>query len=196
MLNLRLSSGIHFAFVLMLVEFTSACLFHKSPPQAFTPPPPQVEKPAPPVQTPTLPAPPEIAGDPNATVPPETPVAVPEAPAPPAPKPPARRAVVPPRAVTPPAQADQTPPPRLGPMLTPDQLRDYNRTLDESLDRVKKILAALSRKNLNSEQADTANRISTFQKQAEQERELDLVTAVNLAKRADLLAQDLMERVP
>jgi len=81
-------------------------------------------------------------------------------------------------------------------MLTPDQLRDYNRALDESLDRVKKALAVLARKNLNPEQADTANRISTFQKQAEEERELDLVTAVNLAKRADLLAHDLLERVP
>jgi hypothetical protein len=39
-------------------------------------------------------------------------------------------------------------------------------------------------------------RIQTFQKQAEQARELDLVTAVNLARRADLLAQDLIKRLP
>jgi len=32
--------------------------------------------------------------------------------------------------------------------------------------------------------------------QAEQTREQDLVTAVNLARRADLLAKDLLERLP
>jgi hypothetical protein len=80
-------------------------------------------------------------------------------------------------------------------MLSPDQLREYNRVLDDSLDRVKRALAVLTKKNLSPEQADTANRISTFEKQAEQERDQDLVTAVNLAKRADLLAQDLLLRV-
>jgi hypothetical protein len=40
------------------------------------------------------------------------------------------------------------------------------------------------------------NRIQTFQKQAEQARDADLVTAVNLARRADLLAQDLIKRLP
>jgi hypothetical protein len=51
-------------------------------------------------------------------------------------------------------------------------------------------------KSLNGEQSEIADRIRTFEKQAEQAREQDLVTAVNLAKRADLLAQDLLQRLP
>jgi hypothetical protein len=51
-------------------------------------------------------------------------------------------------------------------------------------------------KALNAEQSEIAERIRTFQKQAEQARDQDLVTAVNLARRADLLAQDLVERLP
>lgn len=86
--------------------------------------------------------------------------------------------------------------PRLGQIFTPDQLRDYNRTLDESLDRVRRALAVVAGKNLNAEQGEIANRIRTFQKQAEQAREQDLVTAVSLARRADLLAQDLLGRLP
>ncbi len=44
--------------------------------------------------------------------------------------------------------------------------------------------------------ARSANRIRTFQKQAEQAREQDLVTAVSLARRAEVLAQDLVGRLP
>jgi hypothetical protein len=57
-------------------------------------------------------------------------------------------------------------------------------------------LAKLDGKRLSPEQMETANRIRTFRKQAEQAREQDLVTAVSLAKRADLLAKDLLERLP
>jgi hypothetical protein len=51
-------------------------------------------------------------------------------------------------------------------------------------------------KNLNPAQSEILNRIRTFQKQAEEAREQDLVTAVSLARRADLLARDLLERLP
>ena len=57
-------------------------------------------------------------------------------------------------------------------------------------------LEILNGKNLTPDQADTRNKISTFQKQAEQYRDQDLVSAMNLAHRADLLAQDLLARVP
>jgi light-regulated signal transduction histidine kinase (bacteriophytochrome) len=88
------------------------------------------------------------------------------------------------------------PAPRLETILTADQLRDYNRSMDESLDRVKKVLATVAGRSLKPELTTIVNRIQTFQKQAEQARELDLVTAVNLARRADLLAQDLIKRLP
>jgi hypothetical protein len=88
------------------------------------------------------------------------------------------------------------PTPRLGQIFTAEQLREYNRAVDESLDRVRKVLGVVAGRNLNPEQTEIVSRIQTFQKQAEQAREQDLVTAVNLARRADLLAQDLVKRLP
>jgi hypothetical protein len=61
---------------------------------------------------------------------------------------------------------------------------------------VRKALVIVAGKNLNAEQTENANRIRTFQKQAEQAREQDLVTAVSLARRADLLAKDLLDHLP
>jgi hypothetical protein len=102
------------------------------------------------------------------------------------------------RATAPPVPIPPEPPPapRLGQIFTADQLRTYNRELDESLDHVKKYLQMIAGKNLNSEQTQMVSRIQTFQRQAEQARDQDLVTAVNLARRADLLAQDLFKRLP
>jgi hypoxanthine-guanine phosphoribosyltransferase len=51
-------------------------------------------------------------------------------------------------------------------------------------------------KNLTAEQKDIVERIKTFRKQAEQAKEEDLLTAVSLAKRADLFAKDLLQRLP
>jgi hypothetical protein len=164
----------------------------------FTPPPPQA-RPKPPAEaTTTLPAPPKIEGDPSNELPPRISTAMPEVPEPPKPTPPARRSAPPARAVTAPPQppAEQPPTPRLGQIFTANESREYNRELNEKLERVRKNLAILAGKNLNGEQVEIVNRIRTFQIQAEQAREQDLVTAVNLARRADLLAQDLIERLP
>jgi hypothetical protein len=92
--------------------------------------------------------------------------------------------------------AEVPPAPRLGQIFTAEQLRDYNRAVDESLDRVRRVLGTVAGRNLNPELSAMVSRIQTFQKQAEQAREQDLVTAVNLARRADLLAQDLVKRLP
>jgi hypothetical protein len=180
--------------VLGLSLTTSSCWFKKSP-RAFTPPPVQPRT-APPQDAPTLPDPPNIDVDPSTAVPPPISTSVPEAPEPPKPVRP-RRGTPPPKvAPLPPQTPDPPAPPKLGQIFTPDQLREYNHLLDESLDRVRKALAVLAKKNLNAEQTEIAARVNTFQKQAEQVREQDLVTAVSLAKRADLLAQDLLDRLP
>ena len=81
-------------------------------------------------------------------------------------------------------------------IITADQRREYTRALDESLESVKRMMDVLATKYLNPEQSEIRVRIGTYQKQAEQERDQDLALAVNLAKRAQLLAQDLLERVP
>jgi len=61
---------------------------------------------------------------------------------------------------------------------------------------VTEALKTAGKKNLSAEQRDTVQTITAFQKQAVQAREEDLVTAVNYAKRADVLAKELLARLP
>ena len=187
--------------LVLLSVATTSCWFRKTP-AVFTPPPPQSRP-----QTvdakepPALPPPPDIEGDRTATLPPPTQETMPPPLEPPKPPPPRRGnvATTPPKPAPPPAPTPtpETPPaPKLGQIYTAEQLREYNRAIDESLDRVRKTLAVVAGKNINAEQSEIADRIRTFQRQAEQAREQDLVTAVSLARRADLLAKDLLERLP
>lgn len=198
------------ALVLACALFSSGCWFSHHPPAAFTPPPPQA---APVAAAPErLPDPPMVASIPDLS---ETsadssstatglspgliPNGVAEAPAPPAPRVPSRRPPVtpPPKPATTAPQPDPQPAPRLGQILSPEQVRESNRTLEESLDRVRKALAILVKKTLSPDQAEILNRIQVFQKQAEDARvERDLVKAVSLARRADVLAKDLQDHVP
>ncbi len=194
MSNLRFSP---LPVVLALSSFCSSCLFRKTPP-SFTPPPPQTQPQMSAKQPVVSSPPPLIAGDPSATIP-NAPVTIPELPAPPAPKPPVRGRPTPvqpkPTQAAPPP--DQPPPPKLGQIFAPEEMRQYNRAIDDSLNRVKRALEILAHKSLNPDQQNEVNRIATFQKQAEQAREAqDMLTAVSLAQRADTLAQDLLGRVP
>jgi hypothetical protein len=164
------------------------------PVRAFVPPPVR-PRPVAAKVVPELPEPPDIEASayPDLSeVPRETgmPAAGPP-PAPPRPPTPVRVVVAPP---TPPVEP--APLPKLEQIFTADQLREYNRNIDDSLERVKRVVATVSGRRLNPELTSILNRIQTFQKQAEQARESDLVTAVNLARRADLLAQDLIKRLP
>ncbi len=179
-----------FGAVLALSAFSGSCWFQKTH-TVFIPPPPQVQ-PRIPTEAVSLPQPTMIAGDP---LPPETPDSIPTLAPPPAPPAPHRRPAEPTHTAAPPPAPEQPETPRLGPVFTPDQRREYNRALDESLDHVRRALEILASRNLNSEQSQVRNTISTFQHQAEQYRDQDLISAVNLAHRADLLAQDLLTRV-
>jgi hypothetical protein len=196
---MRKSRMIYGIFALSLAS--TSCLRPKTPPRAFTPPPartwPEVKE-----GVPQLPDAPQIAADTASIGAPQlpsmTPETMPEVPE--APKRVARRPVAP---VTPPKPAvagnapQETPAaPRLAQLLTPEEQRENTRTLDESLERVNRTLAIVEGKNLTADQKETVLRIRTFRKQAEQAREQDLMTAVILARRADLLAKDLLERLP
>lgn len=87
--------------------------------------------------------------------------------------------------------------PRITQILTAQQTRDYNREIDLDLGRSTEVLkTAAGKRNLTADQRDLVERIITFQKQAAQAREEDLVTAVNYARRADLLAKDLLAHLP
>jgi hypothetical protein len=193
---MRKSRMIFGIFALSLAS--TSCLRQKTQARAFTPPPPRTW-PAVPDTLPSLPAAPPVTADEASNVAPPLPSLTPETmpEVPDAPKRVARR----PSPVAPPKPAATAPPetpvtPRLAQMFTAEELREKTRTLDETLDRVVKQLAALEGKNLTAEQKETAERIRTFRKQAEQAREQDLMTAVILARRADLLAKDLLERLP
>jgi len=191
----RLMIGI---FALSLAS--SSCLRQKTQARAFTPPPVRAQPTVPDV-APKLPEAPQIAVDAASIVPPllpETPDLTAEIPD--APKRVARRPAPAVAAPKPAAQgpvAPETPvTPQLAQIFTPEELRENTRALDESLDRVNRALVSLEGKNLSPEQKEIAERIRTFRKQAEQAREQDLLTAVSLARRADLLAKDLLERLP
>ncbi len=182
---------------------TTSCLRQQQKAQArpFTPPPPRTW-PAVPDTTPKLPNAPQIEADSASIVPPQLPEMTPDTmPEPPdAPKRVARRPAAPILQPKPPATGtaapESPPPPQLAQIYTPEEQRENKRIVDESLDRVNRNVASIEGRNLTAEQKETLERIRTFKKQAEQAREQDLLTAVSLARRADLLAKDLLEHLP
>jgi hypothetical protein len=191
--------GTFFGIVALTLASTS-CLRQKSLARVFIPPPSR-----PPVTVPDAPAtltdPPEISADIGTLAPPPLPDMAPDAlEVPEAPKRVARR---PTPTVTPtrpsaagPATPD-APPPRLAQLYTPEEAKQLTRILEESLESVNRAVAIVEGKNLTPAQKDIAERIRTFRKQAEQaRRDEDLLAAVSLASRADLLAKDLLERLP
>ena len=114
----------------------------------------------------------------------------------PPPRPPRAPVATAPKPTPAPPENPPVPAPKLAQILTPDESRRNNLELDQSMDRVRRALAAVAGRTLNPELKEVAERVRTYLTQAEQTREQDLVTAVNLARRADLLAKDLLERLP
>lgn len=185
--------------VLMLALASSGCMFKK---KAAPPPAPPAAITTPVAVTP----PPTILKEPvpelkPATVPTSAPPVGQQTPLPPPPKPPRR----PPRrqrnpqpqpatqapAVTPAPVPPPAPQPHLGEILTPAQQAEMNRTVVQSVGAARAALARLRGRNLSAEQAEAAARIRTFAEQADQARKTDLRSAVQLARRAEVLARDL-----
>jgi hypothetical protein len=102
-----------------------------------------------------------------------------------------RAASVPP-AGTPPS----APQPRLGEILSPEELREHAENFNRSVRETRAMLAQILKHKLTAEQSQTAARIQTFLQQGEEARRPDLVAAVNLARRAELLAKDLLGQLP
>jgi len=173
----------------------SSCGFHKAP-RAFNPPPIAAKAPRPIPPAPEITSPPEVAFEPAVF---DFPRQI---------DPASRFPDLPPPARTPkpvanvpkpqpaPNETPAVPALRLSQILTPEESRRNTQELDQYTESVKKALARLVGKNLTADQKNTAERVQTYLSQAEQAREQDLVTAVSLAKRADLLAKDLLERLP
>jgi hypothetical protein len=93
-------------------------------------------------------------------------------------------------AIIPPSQPTN-PPAKLAEVLTDDRRRQYESDFTRSTARARVTLSQTTGRNLTAAQKQTVERIRTFLQQAEQAKSGDLATAVQLARRADLLAQDL-----
>lgn len=161
---------------------------------------PPAEPQARPMEEPELPAEP---------LPPPTPT--PEAaqpklePAPPPAQPQPRRARPAPRKAAKPSEPEPTvptpvatpalPAPQLGEVLPEAQRRALEQTLEESLAAARRVLAALERRKLTRPQAESAGRVRAFVRQAEANRATNLTGAVQFARRAAVLADDLAESV-
>lgn len=182
------------------LAISSGCLLHKSPPKATAPvsvPPPPIVIPAP-----SEPAPPPVVEQgaaqnhlPEATLPPaETPQAPKPNPFPPTNNPPRNSRVRPePTAPVPVAPAPPpTPAPSLGAILSTEDRRRLDSQYTADLGQADRILKTLNGRALNAEQKDSVSRAQAFMRQANQYHDRDLATAAELARRARVLTQDLV----
>lgn len=157
-----------------------------SPPSATLPPLPQGTI----LQQPTINKPPEpqvTRQEPTADPGPQRkrPVTKPS----PAPKP-AEQAPIetPPAAPSSPAVS----PPRLGEVLDEETRKQYEAEFANHLASAQAALQRTDGRRLSPAQAENVQRIQSFIQQAQQARDRDLSTGLQLAKRADLLGQDLV----
>jgi hypothetical protein len=194
-------TGIFAGVALGMAMFsTTGCLFQKKHARPFVPPmvkrvdpatlkPPPITDPAN-LQTETVAASmhlPDLLSESIQLTPP---------PAPP-PPPPTKPVIAGPKPAPPPPTSLPGPtPPKIVQLFSADQQRGFNRELDDILERDQKELDTLAKKNLSVGDRDRITQIRELLAQARQARDQDLVTAVNLARHADTLAKDLVERLP
>jgi len=171
----------------------SSCA-HKAP-RAFNPPPATAKAPRPIPPAPELASPPEVAFEPVVFDFPRQTDPGSRFPAPPPARAPRPVANIP-KPQPAPNETPSAPALRLSQILTPEEFRRNTQDLEKYTESVKSLLAKVAGKKLTPDQKDIAERVQTYLTQAEQARDQDLVTAVNLAKRADLLAKDLVARLP
>jgi hypothetical protein len=177
----------------------SGCWFGKKPVVLAQPLPPQ-----PIAMNPTLPPLPQPVEDEEplpaiqpAPLPDASKLEPPSEPAPPARRPARPRKPAP--SPEPPVQATTqppAPPARLEEVLTEDRRRELETDFSRSVAQARAALNQTSGRTLKGVQRQTADRIRTFLQQAEQAKKGDLATAVQLARRAELLAQDLRKSLP
>jgi type IV secretory pathway VirB10-like protein len=171
----------------------SSCA-HKAA-RVFNPPPLAANAPEPVPPAPESASPPEVAFEPVVYDFPRQTDPGSRFPAPPA-RPPRAPVANIPKPQPAPNETPSAPTLRLSQILTPEESRRNTQELEKYTESVKSSLAKVAGKNLTPELKDIAERVQTYLSQAEQARDQDLVTAVNLARRADLLAKDLVDRLP
>ncbi len=75
--------------------------------------------------------------------------------------------------------------------MTPDQQRQYNAAIDQSLSRAQASLAGIANRTLSNDQQRLVAQIRNIMQQAQTSRNSDLPGAKSLAQRAEVLAKDL-----
>jgi hypothetical protein len=164
------------------------------------PPQPSLTKPAPvlqlpasvtPIETPIEEAPAPVAKT-------EEPMPEPVVPPPaeekkPAPRRPRQTVATAPPAPTPEAAPPEGPVPTLREILTPERQVQYENEFSRSMASARGALGRVQGRNLTVPQRENVSRIQTFLTQADAARRDDLGTALQLARRADLLGQDLLK---
>lgn len=148
-----------------------------------------------PIEVESPPAPPEVVitkpeSRPHPEAKPAKPASRPPAPRPAA-APPAPASTPPPEPVVEVPVTQPPPPPQLGEIISDQRLVELRSELAMSLERARAALTLAARRSLTRRQRETAERVRTFIRQAEEARSRDISTAVQLARRADLLAQDM-----
>jgi hypothetical protein len=117
---------------------------------------------------------------------------------PPQPTPAAKK---PPRTATAPAPAPSTPAtppapaapaPKLGDILTPDERKQINAAIDQSLSRAQASLNSVGGRQLSKDQQAQVEQIRNFIGQAQATRASDPSGARSLSERAEVLARDLV----
>lgn len=83
------------------------------------------------------------------------------------------------------------PVPQLKPVLTAAERERLSAEYEIRRKRAEAVLARFGTRSLSSQQLETVQRVRSFLRQAEEQFEQDLATAVQLIRRADLLAADL-----
>lgn len=95
-------------------------------------------------------------------------------------------------AATPPASPPApVPAPQLVDVVPPDQQRQLNAAIDQSLSRAQSSLAGIANRELNKDQQALIDQIRNLMQQAQASRGSDLPGAKSLAERAEVLAKDL-----
>jgi hypothetical protein len=87
--------------------------------------------------------------------------------------------------------AAPVPAPQLVDVVPPDQQRQLNTAIDQSLSRAQSSLAGIANRELNKDQQALAEQIRKLMQQAQASRGADLPGAKSLAERAEVLAKDL-----
>lgn len=163
----------------------------KSAPQPRTETPPEIQTSLPQIDIPpfVLEIPKPIEAEAPKPTPPRRPTQMPSTPTPTTPGTTTEGETQP---TTPPTSPVPTAP-QLSEMLTEDRRRQYETDFAACVSRAKSAVSTASNRRLSIHDTETVQRILTFLQQADEAKVRDLATALQLARRADLLGQELLK---